>query len=96
MNIIDFLPENEAAVHQAATLLVEVFREHHPNAWPDMDSALKEVQESFAENRISRIAVDDTGIVLGWIGGIGADHYEGHSLGSCIPLWCTRTINGAV
>ena len=79
MNIIDFLPENGAAVHQAATLLVEVFREHHPNAWPDMDSALKEVQESLAENRISRIAVDDTGIVLGWIGGIGADHYEGHA-----------------
>ena len=77
MNIIDFLPENETAVHQAATLLVEVFREHHPNSWPDMDSALKEVHESFAENRISRIAVDDTGLVLGWIGGIGAEHYEG-------------------
>ena len=77
MNIIDFLPENETAVHQAAKLLVEVFREHHPNSWPDMDSALTEVHESFAESRVSRIAVDDTGLVLGWIGGIGAEHYEG-------------------
>ena len=79
MKIVDFLPENEDAIRQCATLLVEVFREHHPNAWPDMDSALQEVHESFAENRISRIAVDGAGLVLGWIGGIGAEHYGNHA-----------------
>ena len=79
MKIIDLLPENRDVVRQAATLLVEVFRERHPNAWPDMESALEEVHESFADNRISRIAVDDAGLVLGWIGGIGAEHYKGSS-----------------
>ncbi len=79
MKIIDFLPDNEAAIRQCAALLVDVFREHHPNAWPDMDSALQEVQESFAENRISRIAVDGNGLVLGWIGAIGAERYEGRA-----------------
>ena len=70
MEIIDLRSENQEAVRQAASLLVEVFREDHPDAWPDMKSALEEVEESFAENRISRIAVDDESRVLGWIGGI--------------------------
>ena len=77
MEIIDLLPGNEDAIRQCATLLVEVFREHHPNAWPDMDSARQEVQESLAEDRISRIAVGDAGLVLGWIGGIS--QYDGHA-----------------
>jgi len=49
---------------------VEGFKEHWPNAWPDMDAALKEVRESFEPDRISRVAVDERGAVLGWIGGI--------------------------
>lgn len=77
MKIIEFLPDNEDAIRQCAALLMEVFAEHHPNAWPDVDSALQEVHESFSEGRISRIAVDDAGLVLGWIGGIGAGHYGG-------------------
>ena len=77
LQIIDFLPDNQDAIRQCAALLVEVFAEHHPNAWPDVDSALAEVHESFSEGRISRIAVDETGLVLGWIGGIGAEHYGG-------------------
>ena len=71
MQIIDLRPENREAIQQIAALLVEAFKEHHPNAWPDMESALEEVQESFGENRISRVAVDEDGVVLGWIGGIG-------------------------
>lgn len=50
--------------------IVESFQEHWPNAWSDMGSALAEVQESFGADRISRIAVDDAGAVLGWVGGI--------------------------
>ena len=81
MKITDFLPDNEDAIRQCAELLVEVFAEHHPNAWPVMKSALEEVHESFAEGRISRIAVDDTGLILGWVGGIGAEHaWELHPL----------------
>ena len=77
MEIVDFLPDNEDAIRQCASLLVEVFAEHHPNAWPDTESALQEVNESFSADRISRIAVDGTGLVLGWIGGIGFEHYGG-------------------
>ncbi|HAA30811.1 MAG TPA: N-acetyltransferase, partial [Cyanobacteria bacterium UBA8553] len=70
MQIIDLCPEALDAIQQAAALLVEGFQEHWPNAWPDLDSAVEEVKESFGAERISRIAVDDEGVVLGWIGGI--------------------------
>ena len=70
MQIIDLNPDNKEAINQAAALLIENFKEHAPNAWPDMESALEEVQESFGSGRISRVAVDESGTVLGWIGGI--------------------------
>jgi aminoglycoside 6'-N-acetyltransferase I len=76
MQIIDLCPDALEAIQQAAALLVEGFEEHWPNAWPDLDSALEEVQESFGADRISRIAVDDAGTVLGWIGGI--QQYNGN------------------
>ncbi|MGH2592487.1 MAG: GNAT family N-acetyltransferase [Anaerolineae bacterium] len=76
MRIIDLRPDDDAAIRQVATLLVEGFQEHWPDAWPDMDSALKEVHESFEAGRIGRIAVDDEGTVLGWIGGI--EQYDGN------------------
>ncbi|MEO5952157.1 MAG: GNAT family N-acetyltransferase [Chloroflexia bacterium] len=56
-------------------MLVESFSEHWPDAWPDMASALEEVRESFRDDRISRVAFDATGVVLGWIGGISG--YDG-------------------
>jgi len=76
MRIIDLRPDDEEAVQQVATLLVESFKEHWPNAWPDMNAALKEVEESFGTDRISRVAVDESGMVLGWIGGIR--QYDGN------------------
>ncbi len=42
-----------------------------------MDSALEEVDESFGPDRISRIAVDENGMVQGWVGGIS--QYDGHA-----------------
>jgi aminoglycoside 6'-N-acetyltransferase I len=71
VRITTLSPEDEGAIHQAAALLV-----HWPNAWPDMEAALQEVHESFGPDRISRVAVDDAGTVLGWIGGIR--EYDGH------------------
>ena len=56
---------------------MEGFKTHWPNAWPDLDSALEEVQDSFGEDRISRVALDDSGQVLGWIGAI--PEYDGHA-----------------
>ena len=93
VQIIDLLPENEDAVRQAATLLFEVFKEHHPNAWPTMEAAMEEVKETFGENRISRVAVDSDGLVLGWIGGIGAERSQEYAWE--LQLWlCARSGRG--
>lgn len=69
MRIEDLRPYDEAAIRQVAALLVAGFADHWPDAWPDTESALAEVRESFGEGRISRVALDD-GTVLGWIGGV--------------------------
>lgn len=70
MPIVDLVSTNESDVQQVAALLVEGFARNWPDAWPDMESALEEVRESFGTDRISRIAIDEYGTVLGWIGGI--------------------------
>jgi len=48
-----------------------------------VSAALEEVRESFGEGRISRVAVDDSGTVLGWIGettSYGGNVWELHPL----------------
>lgn len=77
MQIIDLTVDNEAAVQQAAQLLVAGFKAHWPDAWPDLAAARQEVAEALQPDRISRVAVDDQGRVLGWIGGISS--YDGHA-----------------
>jgi aminoglycoside 6'-N-acetyltransferase I len=82
-SIADLDPGDEEDIRQAAELLVEGFRDDWPEAWPDMDAALKEVRESFGEHRINRVALDQSGAVLGWIGGIpsyGGNVWELHPL----------------
>ena len=76
LRIIDLQPDDEDCINQAASLLFEGFKEHWPRAWADIESAAAEVQESFAADRISRVAVDGNGRVLGWIGGISG--YRGN------------------
>ena len=83
MRIIDLTPEAGDLVRQAAELLVEGFREHWPAAWPDMTSALAELNEALGEERICRAAVDEDGVLLGWVGGIpgyGGRVWELHPL----------------
>tara|TARA_B100000809_G_scaffold222142_1_gene230921 strand:- start:3681 stop:4166 length:486 start_codon:yes stop_codon:yes gene_type:complete len=70
MLIVDFDPNQEKAIEQAASLLVEVFSEHWPDAWPTMAAALKTVRDSYGSNGIGRAAIDDVGNVIGWIGGL--------------------------
>jgi aminoglycoside 6'-N-acetyltransferase I len=77
IRIIDLTPDNHTAVNQAADLLVRGFKEHNPNAWPDIKAALAEVRETFQEGHLARIAVDKNDNVLGFIGGIR--HYHGRS-----------------
>lgn len=76
MKIIDVGVKKNNIIEEIAALLREEFKEHWENAWPNWESALQEVRESLTEDRISRVAVDDTGKVLGWIGGIR--QYDGH------------------
>jgi aminoglycoside 6'-N-acetyltransferase I len=82
-SIVDLDPTDEGIVRQAASLLVEGFKDDWPDAWLEMNDALKEVQESFGEGRISRVALAEDGAVLGWIGGIasyGGNVWELHPL----------------
>jgi len=69
LQIQDLSKDDHSAINQVAAMLVEGFREHWPDAWPTLEDALAEVNESFEEGCISRIAVDESGQVLGWIGG---------------------------
>ena len=65
MHLTDLTAGNEAAIRQAAKLLVDLL----PEGWPAMESALEEVRESLPPERISRIAVEGDEVV-GWIGAL--------------------------
>jgi aminoglycoside 6'-N-acetyltransferase I len=83
VQMTDLLAGDAPKIQQVANLIVEGFKEHWPDAWPDINSALQEVRESFGVDRISRIALSDSGQVLGWIGGIpqyGGNVWELHPL----------------
>lgn len=69
MRIVD-LPDDDRLVRDVADLLVAAFKDGWPEAWPDRDSAIDEVRESLSPGRVSRIALDRDGRVLGWIGAI--------------------------
>jgi aminoglycoside 6'-N-acetyltransferase I len=70
MQIIDLTLEKPELLEQAARLLVDGFRAHWPNAWPDMESASEEVSEALEAGKIARAALDESGNLLGWIGAI--------------------------
>lgn len=76
MRIEDLRRENDDLVWQASALLLAAFAEHYPEAWPALADARAEVEESFAPERISRVALADDGTAIGWIGGIS--QYNGN------------------
>ncbi len=83
MNIVNLLPYDEIAIQQAAELLVLGFRDHWPDSWTSLDSALEEVHGLLHNEYICRIALDDDGNVLGWIGALpsyGGKVWELHPL----------------
>jgi aminoglycoside 6'-N-acetyltransferase I len=75
MRIEDLRPDDEATIHRVAEVLMAGFAEQLAATWPDLERALDEVRQSFGAGRISRVALDDDGAVLGWIGGIAG--YDG-------------------
>lgn len=68
MKIIDFPIHRTDLNEQAAGLLVDVFQENWPNAWPTRENAAEEVQICLTPPRINKIVVDDSGSLVGWIG----------------------------
>jgi aminoglycoside 6'-N-acetyltransferase I len=70
MTIRDLPPNDVGLVEQLAGLLVEGFREHWADAWPDLPAARQEVHECLAPDRICLGALDEQGRVAGWIGGL--------------------------
>ncbi len=76
MKITDLHPEDAQTIQQVAELMLEAFA-HIPDWLKDMDGALEEIRESFAPGHLSRVAVDDAGNALGWVGGI--PQYDGHA-----------------
>lgn len=83
MHIVPLTPASPAHLRrQAAELLVAGFREHWPNAWPDLEAASAELREALEPGKLCLAAVDDAGL-LGWIGGIpgyGGNVWELHPL----------------
>ncbi|MFY9176761.1 MAG: GNAT family N-acetyltransferase [Caldicoprobacterales bacterium] len=83
MKIKTMKKEDKKYILQAAQLLVEGFKDNWPNAWLDLESALKEVKECLSEDRICRIAIDENDNVVGWVGGIsqyGGNAWELHPI----------------
>lgn len=78
--IEDLRPDDAAAIHEVASLLVAGFAENSPGAWSEPGDAEEEVRESFGTGRLSLVARSDAGPdgrILGWIGGI--PEYDGRA-----------------
>lgn len=71
MIIIDLLENDIEKINQTARLLHESFE-----AWPTIDSAIREVLESLSDDSISRVLVNGDDEVIGWIG--GRSQYDGN------------------
>jgi aminoglycoside 6'-N-acetyltransferase I len=65
--IVDLTSDAPALIEQAAILLRNTFLGRTED-WQDLDSARQEVMESLAADRISRVALDPAGHLIGWIG----------------------------
>ena len=75
--IIDLRADDADGVRQAADLLVEGFKDTGSTSWPNLQAALRDVKHSVRKGQICLAAVDESGEVLGWIGGIR--QYDGHA-----------------
>jgi aminoglycoside 6'-N-acetyltransferase I len=75
--ILDLNTLNEDVREQVAHVLLEGMAAGAPNAWTTIEAAREEVAESLAPGRLSMVALDDEGAVIGWIGGIS--QYDGNA-----------------
>jgi aminoglycoside 6'-N-acetyltransferase I len=89
MQILDLNPADQRVKEQMARILVDGFREHW-DAWETIDEALEEI-ETVYQNGFCRVAVEDDGTVLGWIGGL--PEYDGN-VWELHPLVVRQDIRG--
>jgi aminoglycoside 6'-N-acetyltransferase I len=75
MSIIDLRLEDNTSIQAATRLLYEVFAEENPS-WRTIEDALEEVNDILTEGGIIRMALDENGRILGWIGGL--EQYNGN------------------
>lgn len=77
MQIINLKPDNQETVQQAAKMLHEEFnQEKWGFSWDTLQEAYEEVVMLMAAENICRVAIDEKGDVLGWVGGL--PEYEGN------------------
>jgi aminoglycoside 6'-N-acetyltransferase I len=76
IEIDDLSPQDNKAIRQVAQLALDAFA-HIPEWLKDLDGALDEVRTSFAPGRVSRVARDAAGEIVGWVGGI--PQYDGNA-----------------
>lgn len=76
MSILDLTGTDSERVEQVAALLLDGFSDTGSDAWCTRTDAVREVRESLEPGRISRVALDNSGRVAGWIGGCAT--YQGH------------------
>lgn len=68
-------PGDPARLVAVADVLVSGFSGTGTEVWQTREDALETVHESLDDDKISRVAVDDDGRVLGWIGAVST--YDG-------------------
>ena len=68
VRIEDLRSDDTDGFDQAVQVLIDAFQ---PIGWPDdLESARTEVRESLEPGRVSLVARDESGAVIGWIGGL--------------------------
>lgn len=75
MQIVAVGTDDAALIAQMARLLMLGFRATSPDDWTTLEEALRTVNWGLSEG-FCRAALDDSGAVVGWIGGL--PQYDGH------------------
>ena len=78
ITIISLENADDALRQQAGNLLSAAFQPNWPEAWSTPEEGREEIDELLEEGALILGAIDETGHLLGWIGGI--DQYDG-------PTW---------
>ena len=81
MQIIDAKEEKDLN-RQMAEILLDGFSDTGTEGWSTMEECEKEVADSLDDQKISRIAIDESNSVLGWT--IGGRNIQGLHVGTGI------------